>query len=46
LKRGPGNKGFVSEALLFPGGKHDDQVDTASGGLKMLAEVGGKLEVY
>jgi phage terminase large subunit-like protein len=38
LVRGAWNLGFVREALAFPTGDHDDQVDTASGGLQMVAE--------
>lgn len=39
LVRGAWNAAFISEALVFPNGKHDDQVDTASGGLQLIAEV-------
>jgi predicted phage terminase large subunit-like protein len=28
---------FVAEALDFPKGRHDDQIDSASGGLEMIA---------
>ena len=38
LVRGPWNLAFIQEALSFPGGAHDDQVDTASGGLQMIAK--------
>jgi predicted phage terminase large subunit-like protein len=38
LVRGPWNQAFILEALDFPNGIHDDQVDTASGGLQMLAQ--------
>lgn len=37
LVDGPWVKGFQAEALNFPNGKHDDQVDSASGGLEMVA---------
>ena len=37
LVRGAWNRDFINECLEFPGGKHDDQVDTASGGLQMIA---------
>lgn len=37
LVRGPWNEAFISEFVDFPTGVHDDQVDTASGGLQMLA---------
>lgn len=37
LVRGPWNEAFTSEFVDFPTGAHDDQVDTASGGLQMLA---------
>lgn len=40
LVRGPWNQEFITEALDFPVGSHDDQVDTASGGLGMIS--GGK----
>jgi predicted phage terminase large subunit-like protein len=32
---------FIIEALDFPNGRHDDQVDTASGGLQMMAGESG-----
>jgi predicted phage terminase large subunit-like protein len=38
LVRGSWTREFINEALGFPGGKHDDQVDTASGGLAMIAD--------
>jgi predicted phage terminase large subunit-like protein len=38
LKRAPWNRGFINEMLTFPKGKHDDQVDTASGGLQMISD--------
>ena len=37
LVRGPWNRKFINECLGFPSGKHDDMVDTASGGLQMVA---------
>ncbi len=37
LVRGLWNQAFIQEALSFPGGAHDDQIDTASGGLDMVA---------
>ena len=37
LLRGPWNRKFINEFLGFPSGKHDDIVDTASGGLQMVA---------
>lgn len=42
LVRGEWNLGFIREALLFPKGKHDDQVDTASGDLQMIARRAGR----
>lgn len=38
LVRGPWNRAFLDEAVKFPRGRHDDQVDSASGGLGMIAE--------
>jgi predicted phage terminase large subunit-like protein len=37
LIQGNWNQAFIVEALDFPNGGHDDQVDTASGGLDLLA---------
>lgn len=37
LINGPWVQGFLAEALDFPTGRHDDQVDTASGGLELVA---------
>lgn len=37
LVRGSWNQAFILEFLDFPNGAHDDQVDTASGGLEMIA---------
>ena len=44
LVRGPWNQVFLMEMLDFPTGQHDDQVDTASGGLEMLAGGAGWIE--
>lgn len=41
LIRGPWNLDFVREATSFPKGRHDDDVDTVSGGVEMIAEEGG-----
>lgn len=38
LVKGPWNRAFLDEAVKFPRGRHDDQVDSASGGLGMIAE--------
>lgn len=38
LVRGEWNITFIREALDFPKGRHDDIVDTASGGLQMIAQ--------
>jgi predicted phage terminase large subunit-like protein len=35
---GPWVETFMLEALDFPNGQHDDQIDTASGGLEMAAK--------
>jgi predicted phage terminase large subunit-like protein len=40
LVKGPWVKEFIVEAKAFFSGPHDDQVDTASKGLKMIAEPG------
>jgi predicted phage terminase large subunit-like protein len=37
LVKGPWVQPFLMEMLDFPNGRHDDQVDTASGGLGMIA---------
>jgi len=37
LVRGKWNLEFIREAVSFPTGRHDDQVDTSSGGLQMMA---------
>lgn len=36
LVRGPWNDGFLAEAVAFPNGAHDDQVDAVSGAVQML----------
>ena len=36
LVRGPWINDFLDEAEAFPGGSHDDQVDSASGAFEML----------
>jgi len=41
LVRGPWNLDFIREATSFPKGRHDDDVDTVSGGVEMIAEDGG-----
>lgn len=41
LVRGPWNLDFVREVTSFPKGRHDDDVDTVSGGVQMIAEDGG-----
>ena len=38
LLKGPWNQTYISECVDFPTGRHDDQVDTASGGLQMIAD--------
>jgi len=38
LLRGAWLGAFYREAALFPRGKHDDQIDTATGGLEMAAK--------
>lgn len=43
LVRGAWNQKFIREALSFPTGRHDDMIDTASGGLQMIAEFGDGL---
>jgi predicted phage terminase large subunit-like protein len=37
LVRGPWIGAFLSEACMFPQGTHDDQVDTISGGVELVA---------
>ena len=41
LVRGPWNLDFIREATSFPKGRHDDDVDTVSGGVQMIADDGG-----
>jgi len=41
LIRGPWNLDFIREATSFPKGRHDDDVDTVSGGVEMIAGDGG-----
>jgi len=41
LVRGPWNLDFIREATSFPKGRHDDDVDSVSGGVQMIAEDGG-----
>jgi predicted phage terminase large subunit-like protein len=41
LVRGPWNQKFIREATSFPKGRHDDDVDSVSGGVQMIAEDGG-----
>lgn len=41
LWRGPWNLDFIREATSFPKGRHDDDVDSVSGGVQMIAEDGG-----
>jgi len=41
MLRAPWNNTFVSEALAFPRGSHDDQVDGVSGAVQMLGALGG-----
>lgn len=38
LVKGAWNRDFINEALSFPKGRHDDQIDSASGGLRMIAD--------
>lgn len=45
LIRGPWNQAFILEALDFPTGKHDDQLDTVSGGNEMIAQGSGALAI-
>ena len=41
LVRGAWNQAFIAEALSFPRGAHDDQIDTVSGGLQMISDDAG-----
>lgn len=45
MLRGPWNDAFVQEALSFPRGQHDDQVDAVSGAWQMLS-IGEPVRVY
>jgi predicted phage terminase large subunit-like protein len=38
LVRGSWNNDFIREASAFPRGRHDDDVDTVSGGVQMIAQ--------
>jgi phage terminase large subunit-like protein len=40
LVRGAWTRTFLSEAIGFPQKKHDDQVDSVSGGIKMWPTYG------
>lgn len=40
--RGPWNTMAVRQMVSFPNGKHDDIVDTLSGGVQMIAEIAGR----
>jgi len=44
LVRGPWNLNFIREATSFPKGRHDDDVDTVSGDVQMIAEDGGSMK--
>ena len=46
MLRGPWNDDFVSEALSFPRGAHDDQVDAVSGAVQMLTRPRGDVRSY
>jgi len=41
LVRGAWVLDFIREAISFPKGRHDDDVDSVSGGVQMIAEDGG-----
>ncbi len=41
LVRGPWNLDFIREATSFPKGRHDDDVDSVSGGNEMIADASG-----
>ena len=41
LVRGAWNLDFIREATSFPKGRHDDDVDTVSGGVQMIADGAG-----
>lgn len=38
LVRGPWNQSFIREATAFPKGRHDDDVDSVSGGVQMISK--------
>ena len=40
IVRAPWNQAFVEELMMFPKGKHDDQVDAASGAYNKIARSG------
>lgn len=42
LVRGAWNLDFIREATSFPKGRHDDDVDSVSGGNEMIAEAAGE----
>ena len=42
LVRGPWNLQAIRQLVSFPNGKHDDIVDTLSGGVQMIAEIAGR----
>lgn len=42
LIRGPWNNDFIREATAFPRGRHDDDVDSVSGGTQMAADANKK----
>lgn len=44
LVRGPWNLTAIRQMVAFPNGRHDDIVDTVSGGVQMIAEIGGQRE--
>jgi predicted phage terminase large subunit-like protein len=48
LIRGPWIKLFLDEAAVFTGegDTHDDQIDTVSGGVEMLAKGGGRMHAW
>jgi len=41
LCAGAWNRDFIDEALVFPYGKHDDQIDAVSGAVKLLVQMKG-----
>jgi predicted phage terminase large subunit-like protein len=45
INRAPWNREFIDELCAFPMGKHDDQVDAASGAFNYLART-GKFEAF